>query len=261
MAPSRLAAIFIFVGRASGEHFPGFVQDVIANLPAKSVEIRMGFSQCDYGFFNVLGGLCPDGVTPEHHEIPGGVQRFQWVGRNELTIRAWVSSTSEITAGRMAQRMYHDVKLDCEYVIFLNGDLPIKSGWWEALAPRLEERIDYIGKSSWHDYSVAQLEAIQSHAWYMGIPFDRREGRLGVSFVPWGLLAVRSERLREAGFPNLGFREAERTQGLTEDVILGEMARQFGWTRAIHEWSVETNAETREKNSAMEIGFSRAIRL
>jgi hypothetical protein len=63
--------------------------------------------------------------------------------------------------------------------------------------------------------------------WYLVVPYDRRQGRPGVSYVPWGLLAVRSERLREADFPDLSAGRHDPSRACPDDVLLGEMARQL----------------------------------
>src|SRR5437660_980045 len=101
------------------------------------------------------------------------------------------------------RQLFHDVPIKSDYVVCLNDDSLLLAGWWEALGGVFNQGIDYVGQSSWHPYSAAQLEAVQSFPWYMGVPFDRREGKPGVSYMRAGFMAVRSEGLRQANFPDL----------------------------------------------------------
>ena len=66
---------------------------------------------------------------------------------------------------------------------------------------QLEQGIDYLGPPSWHDYSTPQIEAIRTHSSYLGVPFDRREGRYGAWFVLWGFRGggVVGDRFGEGG--------------------------------------------------------------
>ncbi len=135
----------------------------------------------------------------------------------------------------MARLLYHDMALETEYAISLDAGTCVQAGWWEALLRQLEQGTDYVGHARWHDYSPTQVEAIRTCSWYLGVPFDRREGRHGIWFVPWGFMAIRSDRLREADFPDLGSSSrGNKFHRCGDDVLLGEMARQLGWKRAEH---------------------------
>ena len=54
-------------------------------------------------------------------------------------------------------------------------------------------------------------------------------------YVPWGFMAVRSERIREADFPNVDSQSnGDGQKQCKDDVLLGEIARQLGWKAANH---------------------------
>jgi hypothetical protein len=189
-------------------------------VPPERVELRVAFAECDQNFHNVLGTLCPDGAWPTRHLLPGEIERFGWTAKEGFRVWAWNSPRS-LTAEQLARLLFHDVALEAEYAIRLDRETGVESGWWEALAPLMEQGIDYIGQAEWHDYLPGEAERILAQAWYMGVPLERREGRLGVAYMSGGFMAVRSERLREVEYPG--------------EIWLGEMANQLGWTRAVFE--------------------------
>jgi hypothetical protein len=87
----------------------------------------------------------------------------------------------------------------------------------------MERNIDVIGEPVRHDYTAAEVEAIRARPWYMGVPFQGRNGRAGVTYMRPGLLAVRGERLRDLHDVVPG------------EVFFGEMGHQLGWTDATFE--------------------------
>jgi hypothetical protein len=113
--------------------------------------------------------------------------------------------------------LIHDVPLETEYSVFLDGDAAVQPGWWERLVPMMDRGIDYVGQPAWRDCGPGEIEKIQTKPWCLGVPFERRSGRAGVAYMQKGIIAARSERLR--GVKDL------------DEVSLGEMARQMGWTR------------------------------
>jgi hypothetical protein len=86
------------------------------------------------------------------------------------------------------------------------------------------------------------MQRIQTYPWYLGVPFDRHNGRSGISFMAEGFVVLRSECVRVADYP--APRSAATAGGATAhrgDALLGEIARQFGWTQAAHAEHVHLN--------------------
>jgi hypothetical protein len=103
----------------------------------------------------------------------------------------------------------------------------VQAGWWDALAPLMAQKVDYIGRPSWRDYQSGSVERLQTHAWYMGVPPARREGRVGISYVSSRFMVVRARCLQEA-------HELDPECAASE-AMLGEMAHQLGWTHVVHD--------------------------
>jgi hypothetical protein len=239
MSQSRPAAIRLFVYSDSLEYFPVALAAVLAHTPREQIELRLGFSQAPHNCYYALGTLSPEGVTPARHELPGAVEHFQWTANGGLPVRVWLSA-GPLAPRELARLVYHDLPLTTEYAVALAETTAVEAGWWEALAPLLRQRVDYIGSPHWVDYTPQQAEWLQAHPRYLGVPFERREGRLGVSFMAGGFVAVRSERLREANYPVPGVAWKDGPPpGDVGDPLLGEIARQLGWSRAAHAQHVQ----------------------
>jgi hypothetical protein len=151
----------------------------------------------------------------------------------------------------MARRMFYDLPLDAEYVVWLDDDSFAEPGWWQALLPLLERRVDYIGQPWWVYYLPGQLDMIRAQPWYRGVPFETRRGRPGANFMTGGFLAVRAACLREADFPDVSSRWKGRPlQQYGGDTLLGEIARQLGWSRAAHHAGVRVNVDLEGRHPA-----------
>jgi hypothetical protein len=111
------------------------------------------------------------------------------------------------------------------YAVFLDSVMVVEAGWWQALEPLFEQRIDTIGRPAWRDCLPGEVEQVQRYPWYMGVPAERREGRPGVSYMAGGCLAIRAQRLRQANYAEAGFAAGS-------DVLLGAAAHQLRWTQA-----------------------------
>jgi len=147
--------------------------------------------------------------------------------------------------------MYHDVFLETEYTIWFDDDSYVAAGWWPALCQILERKIDYIGQRWWVPYLPGQTEMIQAQPWYRNLPFESKDGKLGVHFMTGGFMAVRSERIRQANFPDVKF--AWRDDTLKQyggDTLLGEIARQLGWTQAFHDAHIKINVDMQGNHPA-----------
>jgi Glycosyl transferase family 2 len=230
MNPSVRATLCLLTSGNSEDDFRRCLQSIIDHAPLDQLELRLGFNQSVHGFYHAAGVLCPDQVAPEWHPLPRGIERFGWTGKQGRPIRAWMS---QVRAARdfLLRHLFHDVPLETEYVVCLDDDSVLQPGWWEALGPLLDKGFDCIGQPRWHDYLPGQMEQLQTYPWYMGVPFDRRDRRLGVSYMAGEFRVLRAERLREANFPDLStFGNADRSQQYSSDILLGEIARQLGWS-------------------------------
>jgi hypothetical protein len=235
MNQPRRAAVCLSTHDESSELFQRRLWGVLRHTPPDQVELRLGFNRASPDLYYALGVLCPDGVTPARQALPGGVERFHWAGADGLSVWAWLSA-APLGPEDMTRLLYHDVSLAADYAVRLGDDFVPEAGWWEALAPLLEQGADYVGQPHWRDYRPAELERVQAQPWYMGMPFARRDGKLGVPYLGGSVLAVRAERLREADFPNPGLAvRGDRSQKFDGDAWLGEVARQLGWSQAAHQ--------------------------
>jgi hypothetical protein len=219
------------------------IRSVINHAPPIAVELRLGFYLQDHSFYHVLGISCPDRVVPDRRQLPSGHERFEWTCNKRLLIRAWVSSGAK-SRSCLFRQLIHDVNIKSEYVIVLNYGNSLEVGWWEALLPLLEKGTDYIGQLAWHEYSSAELDLIQTFPWYVGVPFDRREGRIGVSYMAPGFMVVRREGLQQANIRGTNSFETGDTlfPPHGSDILLGEIARQLEWKQDAHNYHVKINA-------------------
>jgi hypothetical protein len=233
------------------EYFRRCLESVLANTPLDQVELRLGFNDAAGSLHYALGLLSPAGKKPRHEELPGGIERFHWKacvegpGKNagEFQVWAW-NSPVNLFKEPMARFLLHDVPLPGEYAVWLDDDSFVEPGWWEALAPLLDQKIDYIGEEWWVDYFAGQTDMIQAQPWYLGVPFALRDGKPGVHFMTGGFLGLRSERIRQANFPDLAAAwKGDRLRQYGGDTLLGEIARQLGWSRAGHHQHVKINVD------------------
>src|SRR5262249_29733416 len=156
-------------------------------------------------------------------------------------VRIWNSPTN-LFKEPMARLMYYDIPMLTEYAIWFDDDSHVESGWWDALRPRLDEKIDYLGQPWWRNSLAGQQEMAAAQPWYRHVPFEVRDGKPGVTFNTGGFLALRTERLYEANFPDTGATwNQESLKQYGGDTMLGEIARQLGWSRAIHDQCIKIN--------------------
>jgi hypothetical protein len=222
MKSSTRATVCVFACDEPPQSLEPSLSSVLNHAPSPEIELRMGFVRAEVDFALTVGSLCPDGVTPQYYLLPGGIERFQWFGRDGLRVRAWRTVRDSCRPSRhsleqMRRLVLHDVPLEAEYTVFLDGsprgacatspgegddcapgadttpldgDL-VHAGWWETLLPIMDRGVDYIGAPVWREYGPKDIERIQAKTWYLGVPFERRSGRAGVSFMRKGVIAVR----------------------------------------------------------------------
>ena len=234
-------AICIFASGDSRDDFRDCLRSVIKHTSLEGVHLHMAFSRAPHDLHYALGLLCPDRTTPLQYQLPGGTERLRWIGSSGATIRAWQSST-RLSWSQLVGLVIHDEPVETDFAVILEQDYRVHPGWWEALVPLMKDGVDYVGQPAWHDYLPAEMEMIQARSWYLGIPFERREAKFGVSFMKRGFMVVRPSRLHEANFPeaNTLGQSAELLRGNGE-ILLGEIAHQLGWTRANHDQLVKPN--------------------
>ena len=210
MTNDRQAAVCLFA-QPDAAAFRRCLWSVLNHTPRDRIELRLACGTGDDLAF-ALGVLCPDGAAPARQALPGGVERFHWTAADGLPVWAWAGVSGPLL---------DDVPLESEYAVCLGRGAALEAGWWEALAPLLEQRIDLIGRPAWHVYAPGEAERLQAEPWSLGVPPERRDGQAGVRYMPEGFVVVRSER----------WREARGAAG----VRLGAIAHQLGWTQAEHD--------------------------
>jgi tetratricopeptide (TPR) repeat protein len=228
-----------------GDYLPYFrrcLDSILQNTPARAIELRLGFNEApasaEYARQRLVLGSAGDAEA-----LAGGVHRSAFTGPGGMTIRVWNSPVNRFKEP-MARLLYHDVPLATEYAVWFDDDSFVEPGWWPALCAVFDRGADYIGQSWWVNYLPGQEEMIRSRPWYRGVPFETHAGRTGVWFMTGGFMAVRSQRLCEANFPDTDFRwKGDTLKQYGGDTLLGEIARQLGWTQAVHDAHVKVNVD------------------
>jgi hypothetical protein len=167
-----------------------------------------------------------------------------------MIVRLWDSPVNRYKEP-MARLLFHDVPLATEYAVWLDDDSFVEEGWWEVLCPLLDSHVDYIGQAWWVSYMAGQEEMIRAQPWYRGVPFQRHAGRAGVWFMTGGFLGIRTACLQQANFPDTDRTwKGERLQQYGGDALLGEIARQLGWKRAVLDAHIKVNVDLEGKHPA-----------
>jgi tetratricopeptide (TPR) repeat protein len=251
--PVRSAPLATVCILTYGDYRPYFercLESVLATTPPGAIELRLGFNDApaSVAYARERLGLDEDAWT--HDLSADGVRRAAFTAAGGTTVRIWDSPVN-LYKEPMARLMYHDVPLRSEYAVWLDDDSYVEPGWWEALLPLLARKVDYIGQRWWVDYLTGQADMLRAQPWHRGVPFDRRAGRPGTWFMTGGFVVTRTDRLREANFPDVGCTwKGERLQQYGGDTLLGEIARQLGWTWAVHDTHVKVNVDLQGNHPA-----------
>ena len=250
MTAARLTTICVLTFGDYLAYFRRCLDSILEHTPPQDVELRLGFNDAPISFHLALGQLGPAGRPPRRDLLPGGVERFEWTGEQGRPMSVW-NSPRNLYKEPMARYLFHDVALRTEYAIWLDDDSFVEAGWWQALLPLLERGIDYVGQPWWVDYLPGQQEMIRAQPWYRAVEFAQRDGRAGVEFMTGGFVGVRAARLREANFPDTGTRWKGRgLQQYGGDTLLGEIARQLGWSRQAHDAGLHINVDLQGNHPA-----------
>jgi predicted O-linked N-acetylglucosamine transferase (SPINDLY family)/ADP-heptose:LPS heptosyltransferase len=236
-----------------GDHLPYFrrcLDSVLEHTPLGEIELRLGFNNAPASFNWARRRLGSESIPQDTANLSEDVQRTTFRSPNGTTVRLW-NSPVNLYKEPMARFMYHDVRLDTDYVIWFDDDSYVEAGWWQALCEIFRQKIDYIGQSWWADYFPGQLAMIEAQPWYRAVPIPLREGNPGVEFMTGGFMAVRSQRIREANFPDTTFAWKDDTlKQYGGDTLLGEIAHQLGWTRAVHDVNIKVNVDLQGRHPA-----------
>ena len=231
-------------------YFERCLESILATTPHDAIELRLGFNAAPYSFAYARQRLGFDEHNADCRVLPGDIQRSSFVTPAGMPVHLW-NAPINLYKEPMARLMYHDRPLSTEYAIWFDDDSFVEVGWWEALLPLLEQRVDSIGQRWWVDYLPGQSDMIQAQPWYRGVPFEEREGRRGVEFMTGGFLAIRSERLRQADFPPIHILwKGEQLRQYGGDTLLGEIARQLGWSQAEHHAHIKVNVDLQGRHPA-----------
>ncbi len=241
-APAPRATVCLLTYGDYLVYFRRCLESVLTTTPAGAIELRLGFNDAPASLAYARQRLRLDDAA-ERRLLAGDVEQLSFVTPQGMTVRLW-NAPVNLYKEPMARLMYHDVPLDSEYAVWLDDDSFVEEGWWQALVPLMERRVDYIGQPWWVDYLPGQTDMIQAQPWYRGVPFDMGAGRIGIWFMTGGFMAVRAERLRNVNFPDTDATwQGDRLQQYGGDTLLGEIARQQEWTRAEHEAHVKVNVD------------------
>jgi len=220
---------------AAGNHLAEFrrcLESVLACPPDSPYELRLGFQHAPKTLHYAIGRLCPDGTRIEREQLPEQTERFAWAVPGGPSVCAWHSSCpNRLCDGTLLAVVFQDTPIRSEYVVWLDEEVCVSANWWRELAQLLTRGIDYLGHLCWTEYSTAQAEMLQSQSWYTGVPFLKRDNRVGGLFMA-GFFAARAERLLEVQFGNLA--EAwisGRAKRYAANIVIGEIARQRGWSQ------------------------------
>ena len=248
--PRRRATVCILT---YGDYLPYFrrcLESVLAHTPPGEIELRLGLNAAPESFREARERLLPEEGAADSTLLARVVERVSFVGPGGMPVRMW-NSPGNLYKEPMARLLYHDLPLTTEYAVWFDDDSYVEAGWWQALTPLLDRHVDYIGQPWWVDYLPGQADMIRAQSWYRGLPFDAREGRPGVEFMTGGFMAVRAERLRQANFPDTEVRwKGDSMKQYGGDTLLGEIARQLGWTREVHDRHIKVNVDLEDKHPA-----------
>ncbi len=246
----RRATICILTFSEYLPYFRRCLDSVLSATPLDQVESRIGFNFAPTAFGYALGRLCPLRTTPAVVQLPMNVERLTFQTGDGVPVTFW-NSPVNLYKEPLCRLMYHDLPLTTEYVIWFDDDSYVGLDWWPALVELFDRKIDYIGQEWWANYLPGQPQMIQSMPWYRGVPFDVHNGRPGVRFMTGGFVAVRTERIRQVNFPDVDFIwKGQRLKQYGGDTLLGEIAHQQGWSRAIFVNHVKVNVDLQDRHPA-----------
>jgi tetratricopeptide (TPR) repeat protein len=246
----RRATVCILTYGDYREYFGRCLDSVLEHTPLDQIELRLGFNDAESSFAYAWEKLGAREAWPELTRLPADIERFTFHSPLGMKVLLWKSPVN-LYKEPMARLLYHNVVLDTEYAIWLDDDSYVEEGWWPALCQVMDRQIDYSGQSWWADYFPGQTEMIKAQPWYRNLPFDLQDGKPGIRFMTGGFVLLRSERIRQADFPDTTFTwNSDTLKQYGGDTLLGEIARQLGWTRVVHEAHIKVNVDMQGNHPA-----------
>lgn len=229
--------------------FSACLDSILASTPFGEIVLHLGFNEAPSSLAYALKQLSPDSAKVVQ-QLPEGPELTILKSRGQLSVHLW-NSPVNLYKEPMARLMFYSLPLRTEYVIWFDDDSFVNPGWWEELRGLLDQHVDYIGQEWWVDYLPGQQEMLRSQLWYRGVPFALKDGRPGVRFATGGFLAIRSACLRETNFPDITFSwKGDTLKQYGGDTLLGEIARQLGWTRAHYASKIQVNVDLQGNHPA-----------
>jgi hypothetical protein len=229
-----------------GDFLPYFQRSLFSvdrYTPHEQIHLRIGFNEAPNSYHIALGRLKQDWQDPDRKPLPQGGECVTFNGDAGMKIHLW-NSPVNLYKEPMSRHMYYDLPIETEYVVWLDDDTYVEPGWWAELCKLFDKKIDYIGQPWWVHYLPGQTEMIQSQKWYREVPFEEYKGKIGTRFMTGGFIAIRTERLYQADFPDTNLRwKGEHLQQYGGDTLLGEIARQLGWSQATHAKHLKINVD------------------
>lgn len=242
------------------EYYLRCLHSVLECTPLERVELRIGFNASPKALAKTREILKPRGEFETKLEVRGQVvRRITLLLDLNRAVTLFVSEAN-ICKLPMAHLMYHFPEISTEYAIWFDDDSYVEEGWWVALLPLMEQKIDYIGKQYILPVFRGQEEMFQAMPWYRGRRFFEQDGRPMVVFITGGVLAIRAARLRECNWPDMDFSfRGETLHHNGGDVMLGQIAHQLGWSRVDHEMFMHINVDMNDVHPAPRRGVSEKV--
>jgi hypothetical protein len=240
----RLATICILTYGDHYDYLTRCLSSIIREVPAASIELRIGFNTAP-GCFDLIHKSFFAPIIQTEERIDDNLTRhsFEHLG---MTIRLY-NSTVNLYKTPMQRVMFHEPRMETQYVIWFDDDSYIEPGYWKSLLPDLDGENDYIGQQWRVDYKPTQIDMVKSLPFYRGRPFLKgRDMPYATAFMTGGYNVIKCERLYEIDWPPTDLVYYGRTlRHSFEDAVMGEAANQMGWKRKINQQKVKVNVDMR----------------
>lgn len=245
---AHVATICILTYNDSLEYFNRCLTSVMHFTANTDIELRIGFNASPAAHAIVMQGL---NDFTETEVAPGVTCRS---GTYCGIPTKLYNAVENIWKDPMMRLMYYSPALDSEYTIWFDDDSYVEPGWWQALTEVFAKKVDYIGQEWVVPIYPGQVEMVKQMPWYRGKPIPTAIGRNGaplLHFMTGGFTAVRTERIIEANWPNTDVVVDGKTlQQAGDDLVMGELAHQMGWSKQVHDKHIKVNVDMNGKHPA-----------
>ncbi len=160
---------------------------------------------------------------------------------HQMQVPVWFFTPQQEKIGKypLMRRMLYEPTLPIKssHIMWFDDDTylrdpPTKSWWYRVAA--LAQIHDMVGKRYRITANTPLIRAIEAQTWYMSKPLPHTRQ---IQFCQGGWWVAAYDRLKRWDYP---FRELYHNGG---DVILGELARQQGWTVRDYNEGIAINAD------------------